>query len=44
MDNAEFIEDINAALEERDSDIKRTRQKLLRKLNDDGLDSHALAC
>lgn len=32
--NAEFVEDINAVLEERDKKIKKARQALLRKLND----------
>ena len=34
VDNAEFVEDINAVLEERDGKIKKARQELLRKLND----------
>jgi len=33
--NAEFVEDINAVLEERNREIKKARQKLLQKLSDD---------
>jgi len=33
--NAEFIEDINAVLEERDGKINAARRRLLRKLSDD---------
>lgn len=36
--NAEFVEDINAVLEERDKKIKKARQELLRKLNNDSYD------
>ncbi len=37
VDNAEFVEDINAVLEERDGRIKKTRQMLLRKLKNKSL-------
>jgi len=41
LDNAEFVEDINAVLEERDKKIKKARQELLRKLNDNSF-SHSI--
>jgi hypothetical protein len=33
VDNAEFIEDINAVLEEHDKKIKKARQELLKELS-----------
>ncbi len=42
VNNAEFIEDINAVLEERDKKIKKARQELLRKLSKDSSSHSAI--